>query len=158
LRPHPLKWSPAPWFLYPGYFPHIPISWIQEKTSNDFCINAYCVAEEDFLFIQKECGNYDCYSDFFSCLSLEILIENHWSSLGFDICSTDLVVSAISTTREMEFAGKYECIWNEYGLIKNRNFCTKLINSEEFNPHDPTTFIPVEIYTNYFAPVKNGDR
>jgi len=158
LNPHPMEWSPAPWFLYPGYFSHIPKSWIQNKISHNFCINAYCVSAEDFSLMRNKYGREVRLFDFLFRPPFELLIKNHWSSLGFDICSMDLTISAISSTKEVMFAKKYEHIWNEHGLIKTRKFCIKIMKSNDFKPHDPVTFIPVEIYTNHFAPIKNGGR
>jgi len=152
LMPHPMEWTPMKWVVCASFFSHIPALWIRKK-SNDFCINAYCICTEDLLDIEDIHGKFFSSEDMLRRFSVEFLVENNWSSLGFDICSVDLGISVIYSTKEMHFAKKYKHMWNEYGLIKNRNYCLKLMKFTEFSPHDPTNFISVEIYTNHFAPI-----
>jgi len=147
--------QPEKWAACDAFFSYVPSLWIQKKPSTMFCINAYCVTIKDFLRIQKKYGGYFYAGDWRSNKSIGFLIKSGWRSLGFDICSASLNTSLIYTTEEMNFAKRHMKMWNNYGLIKKIDYCRKLMKSSEFNPHDPTTFIPVEIYTNYFSPVKN---
>jgi len=152
LEPKIMEWFPPEWVLCTGFFSHIPTAWIQKKTSNDFCVNAYCISRNDFLFLEGKFKDDFYPNDFLYRPSLELLIENNWISLGFDVGSASLSTSAIYTTEEMQYAKRHKHMWNEYGLIKNSEYCLELMSSNEFKPHDPTTFMPVEIWTNNFAP------
>jgi len=154
IAPLPMECAPTRWPACSSFFSCIPPLWIKKRLNNDFCINAYCVAIRDFLFIQHEYGEYFYTNDCCCNPPVEFLAKNGWHSLGFDICDADLCTSLIHTTKEMQFSRKYEYMWNEHGLIKKLVYCRRLMRMKEYNPRDPTIFIPVEIYTNNFTAIK----
>jgi len=153
LNPLPMEWKPMGWVACDDFFSCVPPLWIREKTSNDFCINAYCLSIVDIARIKNRYGERFYNDEYCHNPSVEFLAENHWCSLGFDICDVSLSMSVIHTTQEMQFAEKYTHMWNDHGLIRSLNHCRTLMRMKEFKPHDPTTFTPVEIYTNHFAPI-----
>jgi len=149
----------CPWHGAMGYYSCVPSRLLNEKTSNEFCMNAYCIHEETLGRIAKAYGGLEkYYCDIDSVRNrrygIEDLIRSGWVSLGFDICWAGLGASAIHTTRELEFAKRdYKDIWNRWGLIENLSDAAMMIDHQNFKPGDPTVYMPVEIYTNNFCPI-----
>lgn len=128
----------------------IPINLIKSKYNGEFCINSYFVSSLDVSKIEEIYGEI-YFSDKLKYYYARNLIIENWRSIGFDICSIDMSVSAIYSTKEIniEEVRKLSFV-NKYGLIKNIKNCHEIISSSKFKTHDQVNFIPVEIYTNYF--------
>jgi len=54
------------WVACSDFFSNMPPIWIQKRASHDFCINAYCISGDDFLFLGNKFKG-DSYPDDFLC-------------------------------------------------------------------------------------------
>ena len=140
------------WHVSLDFYAAMPLCWAENKNNGGYVVNAYFVADEEIECVVNMYGAEDEEEDELAAQGRSALrkhILSNWFSLGYDVCTPDLAVSAIYSTGELIFAKKkYGNAWNEYGLVKNRDNCLEIIKDSEFHAHDGTIFIHVEIYTS----------
>jgi len=139
---------PVESYFSADFYDEIPGAWIYDENNDKFSINAYFVDSRDLSKIQNMYG-LKSTNNAKDISLIRSYILSSWCSLGYDICTPDLSVSAISSVNELNFAQeKYMCFWNEYGLLKSKEACEKIISDDEFCPHDGVDFLAVEIYVS----------
>lgn len=136
------------WYVAVGFYEAIPIDWILSPALDQYHINAYVVDAVDLKNLIQMYGGFTPPSHGNNSHAKEHVLSN-WSSLGFDICTPDLAVSAIHSVKDLNkclAADSYK--FNSRGLMSNRNECMRIILNNSFSLHDGSGFIPVEIFTN----------
>lgn len=136
------------WYVAVGFYEAIPFEWILGTEVDQYQINAYVVDGADLKNLIQMYGDFIPANEENNSRVREYVLSN-WHSLGFDICTPDLAVSAIHSIEELKtcFAeNSYK--FNLHGLLMNRKECMKIFSNNKFSLHDGPHFIPVEIYTN----------
>lgn len=136
------------WYVAVGFYKDMPIEWILEQEAQQYKINAYVVDAADLKNVIEMYGDFIQPNNKNNRLAKEYILNN-WSSLGFDICTPDLAVSAIHSIKDLDIC--LEMNPNEFnscGLLQNRDCCIRIISENNFLFHDGQGFMPVEIYTN----------
>ncbi|GAB2706545.1 hypothetical protein [Comamonas sediminis] len=136
------------WHVAVGFYETIPIDWILSPAVDQYHINAYVVDAADLKNLIQMYGGFTPTSDGNNSHAKEHVLSN-WSSLGFDICTPDLAVSAIHSVKDLNTCFSADAYkFNSRGLLLNRSECMKIIRNNSFSLHDGPGFIPVEIFTN----------
>lgn len=136
------------WYVAVGLYEAIPFEWIFGPEVDQYHINAYVVDGADLKNLIQMYGDFipPNYGD--NLRAKEHVLTN-WSSLGFDICTPDLAVSAIHSIEDLNTcfaADAYK--FNSHGLLLNRNECMEILLNNSHLLHDGPGFIPIEIFTN----------
>ncbi len=136
------------WYVAVGFYESIPIDWILSPAVDQYHINAYAVDAADLKNLIQMYGGFTLPRDGNNWHAKEHVLNN-WSSLGFDICTPDLAVSAIHSIEDLNMCVATDAYkFNSCGLLLSRNECIKIILNNRFSLHDGSGFIPVEIFTN----------
>jgi len=136
------------WYVAVGFYEAIPFEWILGTEVDQYQINAYVVDGADLKNLNQMYGDFmrsRCGGNF----HVKEHVLSNWSSLGFDICTPDLAVSAIHSIEDLNMCFATDAYkFNSCGLLLSRNECMKIILNNRFSLHDGSGFIPVEIFTN----------
>lgn len=136
------------WYVAVGFYEAIPFEWILGTKVDQYHINAYVVDGADLKNLTQMYGDF-MPPNYGGNSHLKEHVLSNWSSLGFDICTPDLAVSAIHSVKDLNKCLAAEAYkFNSRGLMANRNECMRIILNNSFSLHDGPGFIPVEIFTN----------